>query len=165
MATRWTVTARGRLRTIIELHGDDGELLSTLQLNGRRADHRLGRATDPDGREWRVEVGPDTAVVGLDDRTYATLGDGTLTVGGKTLRCTVSLTGARTAKVVGPADRTLLTAGPGPKDRPWMVFEFDRGELPQPRAVVLAIAFLLLHGDAQRYAGGAGSGLTNGGGA
>jgi hypothetical protein len=122
-------------------------------------------AADPDGRAWHVEVGIDTALVALGDRTYATLQDGTLAVGGKTLRCTVSTTGTRTAQVVGPAGRTLLTAAPGEKDRPWVVFDLDRGELPQPRAVVLGIAFLLLHADAMRFSGGAGSGLTQGGGA
>jgi hypothetical protein len=166
MTTRWTVTARGRLRTVVELHGDDDELLSTLELSAWPTERRLGKATDPDGREWHVEVGMDTALVALGDRTYATLEDGTLTVGGKTLHCSVSLTGTRAAKVVGPAGRTLLTATPGPKDRPWLVFQFDRGELPQPRAVVLGIAFLLLHGDTERYAGGTagGSGDAGGGG-
>ncbi|WP_022930193.1 hypothetical protein [Patulibacter americanus] len=153
MTTRWTVTARGRLRTVIELRGDDDELLSTLKLGSRRDDHRVAEATDPDGREWRAEVGIDAVAVGLDGRTYATLDDGTLTVAGKSLRCTVSRTGARTAKVVGPAGRTLLTAAPGPKGRSWVVFEFDRGELPQPRAVVLVIAFLLLHLDAEQLKG------------
>jgi hypothetical protein len=165
MTTRWTVTARGRLRTVIELHGDDDELLSTLELTGRRSERRLGKATDSDGREWHVEVGLDTVLVALGDRTYATLVDGALTVGGKTLRCTVSNTGTRTAKVVDSAGRTLLTAAPGEKDRPWVVFDVDRGELPQPRAVVLGIAFLLLHADAMRFSGGTGSGLTQGGGA
>jgi hypothetical protein len=162
MTTRWTLDVRGRLRTKIELRGDEGEVLTTLRPNGSIGPRNPGLATDPDGREWRVDVDPLYAVASLGDRAYATLDEDSVTVGGRTLRATVARDGARTAKVFGPGGRAVLTVAPGPKDDPWAVFELDRGDLPQPRAVVLTIAFVLLQVEARIIRSGGATGFLGG---